>query len=160
MNQHLKKWWIVFLVKSSDMLTYQGERFERMNFGAGKMYGWISVSSHGVRGSITNASQSEMEMFRVAKKESQSAIAEDICIEDILPTKSWNVFPDLRSAKPGRPQGFSPILGEDGAMVKKAKAWSMPQSDWDWLESQSNQAETIRDAIAMYRLMRSRRKNK
>jgi len=118
------------------------------------MYGWISVSSHGVRGSITNASQSEMEMFRVAKKESQSAIAEDICIEDILPTK-WNVFPDLRTTKPGRPQGFSPILGEDMAMVKKAKAWSMPQSDWDWLESQSNQAETIRDAIAMYRLMRS-----
>lgn len=36
-------------------------------------------------------------------------------------------------------------------MVKKNKAWSMPDEDWDWLESQSNQSEIIRRAIAQYR---------
>lgn len=51
----------------------------------------------------------------------------------------------------GRPVGFSPINGDGGAMVKKNKAWSMPETDWQWLESQSNQSEIIRDAIAHYR---------
>jgi hypothetical protein len=33
-------------------------------------------------------------------------------------------------------------------MVKRSKAWSMPQSDWDWLEKQDNQAAVLRQAIA------------
>lgn len=36
-------------------------------------------------------------------------------------------------------------------MAKKNKAWSMPDEDWKWLESQSNQSEILRDAIALYR---------
>lgn len=51
----------------------------------------------------------------------------------------------------GRPVGFSPVHGADGAMSKKSKAWSMPADDWLWLEAQSNQAEVIRQAIALYR---------
>lgn len=60
---------------------------------------------------------------------------------------SWWVY----RVQPGRPIGFSPINGEKGAMVKKTKAWSMPDSDWEWLESQSNQSEVIRKAITQYR---------
>jgi hypothetical protein len=52
---------------------------------------------------------------------------------------------------PGRQVGFSPINGEGGAMTKKAKAWSMPDEDWEWLESQPNQSQAIRQAIALYR---------
>lgn len=48
----------------------------------------------------------------------------------------------------GRPKGFSPIHGEDGAMVQKSKAFSMPADDWLWLEAQPNQSKTIREAIA------------
>lgn len=59
-----------------------------------------------------------------------------------------NPTPKKRS---GRPIGFSPINGKGKAMVKKNKAWSMPDEDWDWLESQSNQSEIIRRAIAQYR---------
>lgn len=51
----------------------------------------------------------------------------------------------------GRPIGFSPINGTGGAMTKKNKAWSMPDEDWEWLESQSNQSEVLRHAIALYR---------
>lgn len=36
-------------------------------------------------------------------------------------------------------------------MTKKNKAWSMPDHHWDWLESQSNQSEILRNAIALYR---------
>jgi len=36
-------------------------------------------------------------------------------------------------------------------MTKKNKAWSMPDDDWQWLESQPNQSEIIRSAIAFYR---------
>jgi len=36
-------------------------------------------------------------------------------------------------------------------MLKKSKAWSMPDEDWKWLESQDNQSETLRQAIAFYR---------
>ena len=36
-------------------------------------------------------------------------------------------------------------------MKRKHKAWSMPEDDWDWLESQPNQSEIIRKAIALYR---------
>jgi len=36
-------------------------------------------------------------------------------------------------------------------MTKKNKAWSMPDADWEWLESQTNQSEIIRSAIAFYR---------
>lgn len=36
-------------------------------------------------------------------------------------------------------------------MVKKTKAWSMPDSDWEWLESHPNQSEVLRKAIALYR---------
>lgn len=35
-------------------------------------------------------------------------------------------------------------------MTKKNKAWSMPDDDWKWLESQTNQSEIIRSAIASY----------
>lgn len=48
----------------------------------------------------------------------------------------------------GRPEGFSPINGKGGAMVKKNKAWSMPEADWQWLKNQSNQSEILRTAIA------------
>jgi hypothetical protein len=48
----------------------------------------------------------------------------------------------------GRREGFSPINGEGRAMVKKNKAWSMPEADWQWLETQSNQSKVLRDAIA------------
>lgn len=58
---------------------------------------------------------------------------------------------EIRYLKPGRRTGFSPINGEGGAMIKKNKAWSMPDEDWDWLESQPNQSEVIRSAIALYR---------
>lgn len=51
----------------------------------------------------------------------------------------------------GRREGFSPINGEGGAMTKKNKAWSMPDDDWQWLESQPNQSEIIRSAISLYR---------
>ena len=51
----------------------------------------------------------------------------------------------------GRREGFSPIHGEGGAMTKKSKAWSMTEEDWQWLESQANQSETIRKAIALLR---------
>jgi hypothetical protein len=50
--------------------------------------------------------------------------------------------------KRGRRKGFSPINGAGAAMIKKNKAWSMPQTDWDWLESQPNQSEVLRNAIA------------
>jgi hypothetical protein len=50
-----------------------------------------------------------------------------------------------------RPKGFSPIRGKGGAMIKKEKAWSMPKEDWEWLEAQPNQSQSIRDAIALYR---------
>lgn len=36
-------------------------------------------------------------------------------------------------------------------MIKKNKAWSMTADDWEWLESQPNQAEAIRKAIALLR---------
>lgn len=55
----------------------------------------------------------------------------------------------------GRQIGFSPINGEGGAMTKKNKAWSMTDDMWDWLESQPNQSETIRDAVEMLRHARS-----
>ena len=51
----------------------------------------------------------------------------------------------------GRPEGYSPINGKGGAMTKKNKAWSMPCSDWEWLEGQENQSDVIRRAIALYR---------
>lgn len=51
----------------------------------------------------------------------------------------------------GRPQGFSPLNGEGGAMVKKNKAWSMSGEDWRWLESQPNQSEVLREAISLHR---------
>lgn len=60
---------------------------------------------------------------------------------------SWWVY----RIQPGRPLGFSPINGEGGVMTKKNKAWSMPDDDWQWLESQPNQSETIREAISLYR---------
>ena len=46
-----------------------------------------------------------------------------------------------------RPEGFSPIHGEGGAMVKKNKAWSMPAKHWQWLESQTNQSKSLRKGI-------------
>ena len=51
----------------------------------------------------------------------------------------------------GRPEGYSPINGKNGAMTKRHKAWSMPTPDWEWLESQENQSDVIRRAIALYR---------
>ncbi len=38
-----------------------------------------------------------------------------------------------------------------GSMVKRNKAWSMTAETWQWLESQPNQAETLREAIALFR---------
>lgn len=40
---------------------------------------------------------------------------------------------------------------ELNSMTKKNKAWSMPDSDWEWLEAQPNQSEVVREAIALYR---------
>jgi hypothetical protein len=54
-------------------------------------------------------------------------------------------------ARKGRVPGFSPVTGWEGTLVKDCKKWSMPQSDWDWLESQPNQSEILREAIAQYR---------
>jgi hypothetical protein len=54
-------------------------------------------------------------------------------------------------SKRGRKAGFSPVTGWDGVLTKNCKRWSMPQSDWDWLELQPNQSETLRRAIAYYR---------
>lgn len=61
----------------------------------------------------------------------------------------WRI--DNTLPKRGRPTGFSPINGDGGAMTKKNKAWSMSDDDWEWLESQPNQSETIRSAIALLR---------
>lgn len=58
---------------------------------------------------------------------------------------SWWVY---RQNPVGRPKDFSPINGAGGAMTKKSKAWSMPDDDWIRLESQPNQSEFIRRAIA------------
>lgn len=51
----------------------------------------------------------------------------------------------------GRKPGFSPVTGWDGTLIKKNKAWSMPDPDWEWLEDQPNQSEILRQAIALYR---------
>lgn len=58
---------------------------------------------------------------------------------------------DKQPSKRGRVVGFSPLNGIDQAMAKKSKAWSMSAEDWVWLESQPNQSEAIRKAIALYR---------
>jgi len=50
----------------------------------------------------------------------------------------------LASPHTGRPPSGN-------AMDKKNKAWSMPIAEWEWLESQPNQSETLRRAIAFYR---------
>jgi hypothetical protein len=34
-------------------------------------------------------------------------------------------------------------------MVKKNKAWSMPQEMWDWLEAQPNQSQALREAMQL-----------
>ena len=49
----------------------------------------------------------------------------------------------------GRPLGYSPSGGK--CLTKRNKAWSMPSEDWEWLESQPNQSQVIRQAIAEYR---------
>lgn len=56
-------------------------------------------------------------------------------------------FPIDEPPKRGRRAGFSPLNGEDGAMIKKNKAWSMPSKAWEWLESQPNQSEYLRKLI-------------
>ena len=56
-------------------------------------------------------------------------------------------YPVKKQKLPGRKPGFSPIYGDGGAMIKKRKAWSMTQECWDWLESQKNQSETLRELI-------------
>lgn len=48
----------------------------------------------------------------------------------------------------GRSLGFTP--SGKPPMVKKTKSWSFPQADWDWIESQPNQNEVMRQAIAHY----------
>ena len=58
---------------------------------------------------------------------------------------------DKDAQRRGRPEGYSPINGKGKAMTKRHKAWSMPTSDWEWLESQENQSDVIRRAIALYR---------
>ena len=68
-----------------------------------------------------------------------------------IPQKlGWRIAKDtaflaLGSFSNGRGRPMSP-----DSMVKKGKAWSMTAEDWEWLESQVNQSETIRQAIALY----------
>jgi len=52
------------------------------------------------------------------------------------------------ASKAGRPVGFSPN-GE--VMRQKQVKISLLPDDMDWLESQPNQSEAIRKAIAYYR---------
>jgi hypothetical protein len=66
------------------------------------------------------------------------------------------VFNDHRLAVRASIRGWlaSPHTGRppsSDSMLKKSKAWSMPDEDWKWLESQDNQSETLRQAIAFYR---------
>jgi len=49
----------------------------------------------------------------------------------------------------GQKNGGRPI--NESSMVKNRAAWSMPAEDWEWLNSQPNKSETIRDAIALIR---------
>lgn len=52
------------------------------------------------------------------------------------------------SRKRGRPVGYSPT-GE--VMSQKQVKIALPPADMEWLESQPNQSEAIRKAIAYYR---------
>ncbi len=55
----------------------------------------------------------------------------------------------VQTSRPGRPTGHTP--SGNPPMVKKTKSWSFSAETWEWLESQPNQSETIRQAIALIR---------
>lgn len=56
-----------------------------------------------------------------------------------------------KALKRGRQCGFSPINGNDGAMRQKQVKIALSSEDMEWLESQPNQSEAIRQSIALYR---------
>lgn len=68
-------------------------------------------------------------------------------------TGAWTIHNTLPK-KAGRPTGYTP--SGNPPMVKKPKSWSLSNDDWEWLESQSNQSESIRQAIAHYRQSQSK----
>lgn len=80
------------------MLTFNGQKFEKINFGQGKMHGWLSVTNHGVRGAITNASPTDHLNFRLGKAASAAAMSQDIPVELVMP-RGWTFYPELRTAK-------------------------------------------------------------
>ena len=53
----------------------------------------------------------------------------------------------LRSAVNGLLSSGMGRPSSPDSMVKRNKAWSMPKQNWDWLESQPNQSQTLRKAI-------------
>lgn len=59
----------------------------------------------------------------------------------------WFLNGKVLTLSRGRRPGFSPIYGKSGSMIKRNKSWSMAQKCWDWLESQPNQSEFLRNLI-------------
>ena len=78
------------------MMTWKGQKFERINFGLHNMHGWIICDKNGnVRGAISNASHEDVAKFRELK--ATVANYNNVEFESILPV-GWNSYPDLRSA--------------------------------------------------------------
>lgn len=67
-----------------------------------------------------------------------SSDLEEVTCNRCLRTVTADKLPRGRPKKPDK-------------FLKKVKALYLKAEDWDWLESQENQAQTIRDAIALYR---------
>lgn len=79
------------------MMTWKNCKFTRINFGKGKMHGWVARDRNGnVRGSISEASQAEMAAFRELKS-AVTGVSADVDFESLLPD-SWISWPELRSA--------------------------------------------------------------
>jgi hypothetical protein len=49
----------------------------------------------------------------------------------------------------GQKNGGRPVSKD--SMVKGRAAWSMDAEEWDWLNAQASKAETLRNAIRLYR---------
>lgn len=84
------------------MFVYETSRVERLNFGKGKMTGYLMIPKYGekvLRSGINNASEEDMAVFRAIKGKVRASLKrlpnEDVTSKDLFP-KDWIFYPQVR----------------------------------------------------------------